>query len=481
MRKGWIFLIVILLLTAGGGAVGAANYYAQDNHLPQNFRVGGMQVGGLLPEEALQQVQTRISELESTETVGQPSVQDGTKPASRTLHELGMKLTADDAVAALERYRDRSWWERVQQRLQGETAASYDVSVSWDEAVLEREVRKAWQSSVGAPPQDAKRVINSADEVVYTPEVMGTELDVRHLTAQVKKLAPIDLSNGGSGGSGVKLHSLELPLVEKIPKVTVAKLKEEGIERKIAEFTTSFQTSAAGRSHNVTVTAKSLNDTLLMPDEVFEYGKIVDKADKTYGYREAPVIVKGKLTPGVGGGICQVSSTLYNAILQAGLDVVERRNHSLVVHYLPPGLDATFADGYVNFRFRNSTGKQLLIRTVVQDKHVTVKLFGTLPENVSYRTETEQVKVLQPNIKYVGNPALQLGKEQRLQKGEPGYIVDTFRVKYVDGKQVARDKMPRSSYKAQDELIAVHPDDPRLKPQDMTPPPPSTPGPIEPV
>ncbi|MDB4867555.1 MAG: vanomycin resistance protein VanB [Cohnella sp.] len=487
MKKGWIFAIVFMLLTAGAGAAGAAYYYGKDNRLPQEFTVGGFQVGGLTASAALEQIQARIAELEDTRVVGLPSVPNGTsdrKLASRTLKQLGMKLMADDAQSALEQHRDRGWWDRVVQRVKGETNVSYDVSVKWDDTVLERELWQTWGSAVGVAPKNAKRKINSQDEVVYTPEIPGTHLDVPGLAGLVKKLAPVSLANGGSGGTGVKSHNVALPMVVKAPPVTVASLKAEGIERKITEFTTSFATSAAGRSHNVTVTAMALNNTLLKPDEVFGYGKIVDKADKVYGYREAPVIVKGKLTPGIGGGICQVSSTLYNAILQVGLDVVERRNHSLVVHYLPPGLDATFADGYVNFRFRNSTGKQLLIRTEVHDKHLTVKLFGTLPDNVSYQTETEQIKVVEPRIKYVGNPTLKLGTQQRLQKGEPGYVVDTYRVKYVDGKQVARDKMPRSNYRAQDELIAVHPDDPRLKPQDTTPPPsqdPTKQGPVEPV
>ena len=253
------------------------------------------------------------------------------------------------------------------------------------------------------------------------------------------------------------LRVVELPLVTTTPDVTVASLKAEGLDRKIAEFTTSFTTSGEGRSHNVTVAAKALNETLLMPGDIFEYGKIVAKADKEYGYMEAPVILKGKLTPGIGGGICQVSSTLYNAALLAGLEIVERRNHSLVVHYLPVGLDATFADGYVNFKFKNSTGKQLLIRTVVADKKLTVKLFGSMPTNISYSTETVQVKVNQPKVQYVANAKLGLGKQETLQSGEAGYVVESYRIKSVDGDVVDRTRLSKDTYRAQDTLIAVNP------------------------
>lgn len=482
MKKGLIITLVTSVLVLGGGAAGTAAYayqYGKDDRLPERFTIGGWQAGGMSAAAALEQLRVRLEEPGNVkvEALAPDSAasRGGKTLPSLTLKQLGLKLDAADAAQAIQRYRELKWWDRALQRFKGEAGASYPITVGWDDAALDREARGAWGGVGGAVPRDAKREINDRDEVVYTPEVLGTQVDWKTLTADVKKLAPSSLVDEGGN------KTVNVPLIATSPKVTVASLKEEGIDRKIAEFTTSFTTSASGRSHNVTAAAKALNETLLAPGEVFEYGKIVEKAQKEYGYKEAPVILKGKLTPGIGGGICQVSSTLYNAILMAGLDVVERRNHSLVVHYLPPGLDATYADGYVNFRFRNSTGKQLLIRTVVENKRVTIKLFGTLPDNVSYRTETKQLKTIPPQTKYVANDKLTLGQQERLQKGEPGYVVDTYRIKLVNGKVESREKLPRSSYMPQEELIAVHPDDPRLNPLDTTPAPSVPEGPVEPV
>src|SRR5690606_20121148 len=114
----------------------------------------------------------------------------------------------------------------------------------------------------------------------------------------------------------------------------------------------------------------------------------IARAEELYEYREAPVILNGKLVPGIGCGICQVSSTLYNAVLRSGLEIVERRNHSLPVAYLPIGQDATYAGGAINFRFKNTTGKHLIIRTEVKDRELIVKLFGTMPDNVRYDVES---------------------------------------------------------------------------------------------
>jgi vancomycin resistance protein YoaR len=478
VRKRWLLTLSLILAAAGAGIAGTAYVYGKDDRLPAGFTVGGMEVGGQPAGLSLAQLLTRVSELEQTKVTASTSsaTSDGRPLRKVTFKEFGLRIDASVAVRALEKYRDRSWWERSLYRLRREDNFSYRVSISWDNATLARVARQAWDGAGGTPPQDAKRQINERDEVVYTPEAAGVKVDWAALTDRVKKLAPADLRPA----SAMQPLAVRVPMVRAAPRITVASLKEEGIDRKISEFTTSFTSSAAGRSHNVTAAARALNETLLQPGEIFEYGRIVDKADKEYGYREAPVIIKGKLTPGIGGGICQVSSTLYNAILQAGLDVVERRNHSLAVHYLPPGLDATFADGYVNFRFRNSTGKQLLIRTVVQNKRVTVKLFGTLPDHVAYRTETRQLKVIEPQTQYVGSASVAPGSEKRLQKGQPGYLVDTYRIKLMNGREVSRERLPRSHYRPQDELVAVHTGDSRLNPPD--PAPPAEPdGPVEPM
>ncbi|MFC5700824.1 VanW family protein [Cohnella faecalis] len=482
MKKGWMWTGVATVVLAAGVGIGTVYYYGSDDTLPDGVTVGGLSVGKQSPEDAIGQLKARIAELEGTKVTIASS--ERMKDA-RSLKELGMKIETEDFIGKLEKYRDASWWERARLRMDNELAADHGFQVQWDDKVLEKKIESYWGGFSGEKPIEATRTINERDEVVYTEERPGTALDLAALKKSVKALQPTSLSEGAVGGSKLLSRSLPLPIVETVPNVTLAKLKEEGIERKIAEFTTSFTSSAAGRSYNVTAAAKALNDTLLMPGDVFQYGDIVSKAEKEYGWKEAPVIVKGKLTPGIGGGICQVSSTLYNAILEAGLDVVERRNHSLVVHYLPPGLDATFADGYVNFRFRNSTGKQLLIRTVVEDKRLTVKLFGTMPDNVVYRTETEQIKVVAPKVTYVANSKLALGSSDTLQKGEPGYVVDTYRLKYVDGKLVERKKLNRSTYKAQAELVAVNPADPLLHPEGgaapSPAPAPADEGPVEPV
>jgi len=223
----------------------------------------------------------------------------------------------------------------------------------------------------------------------------------------------------------------------------------------LSSFTTDFSSSAAGRAYNVTMTAKTLNNWDLAPGEIFDYKKVIALTRENYGYREAPVILNGELVPGIGGGICQVSSTLYNAALLAGLEMVERRNHSLPVSYLPKGQDATFAEGAINFRFKNTTGKHLIIRTVVSGGKLTIKLFGTLPGNVSYAIESKTVKVIDPPVKEIASQAVPSGGRLLLSSGKSGYIVETYRTKIKDGKTVSRERVSRDTYRAQPSVYGV--------------------------
>lgn len=261
-------------------------------------------------------------------------------------------------------------------------------------------------------------------------------------------------SKGSKPGDGLKLQ-IALPIYEEAPPVTVKSLQAQGIERKIIEFSTPIIDASAGRLHNVKAPAAVIQDMLLKPGEIFDYAKVVEQAEKQFGFQESKVILNGKLVNGVGGGICQVSTTLYNAALLSGLEIVERRNHTLPISYAPIGLDATFSSGWINFRFRNSTGAYLLIRTETTKAKFTVKLFGRMPGDMSYEVETRKLKEIPPGVQYVSNPQLKANERVKLVDGKPGYVVETYRITKKNGTVIARDKISRDHYAPQPTIIAV--------------------------
>ncbi|RLM62479.1 hypothetical protein DVK08_19155, partial [Halorubrum sp. Atlit-9R] len=153
------------------------------------------------------------------------------------------------------------------------------------------------------------------------------------------------------------------------------------------------------------------------------------------------------------GGICQVSSTLYNAVLLAGLGIEERRNHSIPVSYLPLGQDATYAGGSINFKFKNTTGKHIIIRTEVKDRTLTVKLFGTMDSKDSYAIDSVTLKTIEPTTKETVSAQLSPGQTRTVQQGKQGYVVETYRTHFKDGEVVSRKKISRDTYKSQPTLI----------------------------
>lgn len=257
-----------------------------------------------------------------------------------------------------------------------------------------------WEEQRYSKPINAVRQIDGDDQIHYIPGRSARRLDWPKLGVALDKALPKDFT---ASGEPVRV---ELPFRQLEPDITVDGLRSEGIERKIVQLSTSLGSSSEGRVYNVNSAASTVDGLILKPGEIFDYAQIIAKAERTHGFREAPVIVNGQLEPGIGGGICQVSSTVYNAALRVGLDIVERRNHSLPVSYLPKGQDATYATGSINFRFKNNTGKHLLLRAAVQNRMLTVKFFGTFPSNVSYELESRTVHVLPIPEKTISNDSL---------------------------------------------------------------------------
>ncbi|XEC94697.1 VanW family protein [Paenibacillus tarimensis] len=444
-------------------AYGFLYYYGTQQTVPRGTVVGGAEIGGLTIGQALKELNRMWDEYENR-AVRIEANPHAAERSDWTLGELGFVVERDEVSALLLKLQEGTLLEKAEYRYH--FPRSHDLKLKWNRELFEKQIRAQWGWLEFSEPANAQRTITDNDEIVYRPHTDAYRLDMKTLFENVKKWAVAggnpDPESPDSAMISVfpiaaDMHqsTYALPLHTISPNLTLERLKEQGIDRKIASFTTDFSTSSEGRAFNVASTASTLDHWELAPGEVFDYRKVIHATEEHYGFREAPVILNGELVPGVGGGICQVSSTLYNAVLLAGLEIVERRNHSLPVSYLPTGRDATFADGYINFRFKNTTGKHLIIRTEVENRELTVKLFGTMPENVSYRIESKTVKVIEPPVREVQSAAVPPGGRIVLQNGKPGYEVDTYRIKLVDDAEVSREKISHDRYKPQTTTVGV--------------------------
>lgn len=470
MRITLVSLLVFIFL-AVIAVSGVVWKYGTSDAVPNGIIVGNIPLGGLPIDKSvaiLSDYEKSLLKRTITIKAGEPA----SDSKSWTAAELGYRAEFGAAKEALLKLREGNAWTRVLYRYK--LPKQFEISQSWSSDVFDAALRTQWGWIEKGEPQNASRTITTGDIVVYTSHKDAYRLDIRELTQQVNEWLFLDSESIGKELKG-NLASFEahLPLKVIHPEITLKKLKEEGIERLVMSFTTDFAFSDEGRAHNVTVTAESLNDWYLGPDEVFAYSELIAKAEKEHTYREAPVILNGKFVPGIGGGICQVSSTLYQAVLRAGLGIEQRRNHSLPVAYLPLGHDATYATDAIDFKFRNTTGKSLIIRTSVENKKLTIKLFGTMPNNESYEIESVTLDTIQPKTQQSVNPALPVGKTVIVDKGKPGYVVETFRTHLRDGKVVSRERVSKDTYRAQPTLIEIGPASPNATPSPQVTPTPS--------
>lgn len=468
LRITLVSLLVFILLAVAAAGVLIWNYAERDT-VPGGVTIGTIQLGGMPIDDAvtlLSRYEQSLLDRTITIKAGEPA----SDSQSWTAAELGYRAEFSEAKQALLKLREGHVWDRARYRYN--FPKQFKLSQSWTRDAFDAAVRKQWSWMEQGEPQDASRSITDGDKVIYTPHKNAYRLDIGALGEQVGEWTLLDAGEIGNEiiGESASLTAL-LPIKIIHPEVTLEKLKEEGIERLIMTFSTDFASSAEGRAHNVTVTAETLNDWHLAPGEVFSYAKLIAMAEKEHEYREAPVILNGKLVPGIGGGICQVSSTLYQAILRAGLEIVERRNHSLPVAYLPVGQDATYATDAIDFKFRNSTGKHLIIRTLVENRKLTVKLFGTMPDNISYDIESVTLKTVEPSVQQVVNVKLAVGQQRVVEQGKSGYVVETFRTLVEDGVEVSRESVSRDTYRAQPTVIEIGPSSPDATPPANTPAP----------
>mgnify|MGYP004519723783 FL=1 len=174
-----------------------------------------------------------------------------------------------------------------------------------------------------------------------------------------------------------------IPLKVTVPEITTKMIGTEAFPDLISEFSTKYSQSQRDRTTNLKLAAEKINGTVLMPGEVFSYNTVVGKRTIDAGYKEAKIYVNGEVVDGLGGGICQVSSTLYNAVLYANLEIVERRNHQFVPSYAGAGLDATVVYGSIDFQFKNTRNYPIKIQCSVDRGICNFQIYG-LKEETEY-------------------------------------------------------------------------------------------------
>lgn len=291
-------------------------------------------------------------------------------------------------------------------------------------------------------PQDARYAVVDGN-VIVEDEIDGRELDKDEAKNLLRGFAP------GSGDA-------HIPFVMKEAEIKASELSMELFSDVLGSYSTRYVTSNVSRANNVELAARYVNGTILLPGEEFSYNGIVGPRTAARGFREASVYERNQMVDGLGGGICQTSSTIYAAVLYADLEVVERHEHSLEISYAPLGMDATVAYGSLDFRFKNNTDMPIKISMSWGGGTVSAKIIGTNKnKNRTIKINTQTVSTTPYGVTEIKDDTLPEGKTVVDTPGFKGAVVDTYKVIYENGVEIENRFLHKSKYTMVNKVVRV--------------------------
>lgn len=250
--------------------------------------------------------------------------------------------------------------------------------------------------------------------------------------------------------------SYTIPLKTLSPNVKTSDIGIEAFPNLLSSYSTSFASSSSNRATNVSLATNKINGKVLMPGEVFSFNGTVGKRTPQAGFKVAGVYMNGQVATDYGGGICQVSSTLYNAVLRANLEIVDRSNHMFEVGYVPIGTDATVSWGAPDFKFKNSRSYPIKIVTSSSNRKCVVKFYGLKEseeydiEIVSYRTGSVPYRTT-----YTTDSSLAAGQQKVIQRGSNGAKSVAYRIRKKNGQVISKELLSKDTYDPHNQIIAV--------------------------
>ena len=433
-------LITGLLLTVAASA-GASLLPISTNRVMPNVHAGNRDLGGMSREQGvlkLLEFEDQLKEKNVTLTVQNTSRKLPLKSVDVDINEqtvMDRALQVGHTGPIWQR-----WNERV--RVRNETIR-IPLAVNLDRKKLKGKVNNLL-ADITSTPVDASFRITPDDNIEIIPGQKAYQVEHEALYDKLLMLV----------AHGVEPYEAEVALVDIEPTHTVESIKSMGIKGLLSSYSTKFNPDLVGRTYNVRVAAAALDGRMISPGEEVSFNKVVGPRSTEAGYKNAKIILNNEFVDGLGGGVCQVSSTLYNAVLLANLEVTDRDNHSLPVGYVPIGRDATVAYNYLDFRFKNNQDSYILIKSKVGNNSLTFKIYGNTDNKKDVAIKSWVVRVLEPEVIYEKDSNLAKGEQIIKQEGIRGYKAAGELIISQNGEETHK-PLPESLYRARNEIIAV--------------------------
>lgn len=401
--------------------------------------VNGVSIGGMSMEQALEALQSHTAQQSEAFAI---AITFGEKRWRITSEEVPVRFDTEEvlerAYALGRRGSLKQRYSDIQMLKNG--GASYATGLGYDKEKV-RELTDVVVSRIDQPATDAS--LYAFDPVqktfVFTPEQVGYAADADKLYRDVIEALDAKRYDAAIEVTGAPVQ----------PKVTQAALAP--MFGRISSFTTET-TKDSNRNTNIALSSEALNGKVVMPGETMSFNESTGQRTKAKGYKEAGAISGGQLIDDTGGGVCQTSSTLFNAVVRADLEIVDRTQHSWPSTYVPRGEDAAVDWPRLDFVFRNNTDFPVFILAWYEDQKVTVEVYGKMLENgTTIGLYSETIRTLTPSDEtlYTRDESMASGSSKVAKKKRTGYVVDTYKVYYdANGTELRREKLWQTTYRA---------------------------------
>lgn len=489
-----LFTVIPFAVIAIGAAVLGAYGRVPDGQVAPGVRVGDLDLGGRPLTEARTALAQWADRQIETPVLLQFPAETGIQRKWKTqARRLGLGLDTHALYDAVAKAGREGVLGQVSTFVSGAKQIVIAPPVTVDAAKLRAYLQRIARSALH--PAKNARLIPSGDGFVIARDAPGLGMDMEASTAAVTSAwnqfyaaspppagaAPESGSpaSGNTGGESAKATSqaasgspqtetpsastpenaapkaLTVTLTARATPAAITAQDLQQIDGPLGGYTTHFGGTGVSRGSNIALAVSHINGTLLQPGEVFSYNKVVGPRSGRAGFRMAPVIVHGELVPGIGGGICQVSSTLYNAVLLSDLKIVRRSHHAFPVHYLPAGRDATVVDGAIDFQFQNSTPAPIYIAGSTHRGRLTFRIYGKRVPGQEVSIELAGHTVQPAPVETERDPSVRAGHRVVVDKGHRGHRVTVYRVVRRNGEVVQRELISHDHYRPVPALVRI--------------------------
>ena len=439
MKKKIIIAIAVIVILAAGGFFymnHKVNSAVKDGKILNGVTCDGMSVGGMTKAEAKKLIESHMKEIHKENI----TLYVDEEKTDVKIESLGAMADADKTVEeAYALGRTGTIFEQYSDAKKKEHKLR--VYRQYDKAKFKKNVKKATKKIITEPRNASVKRKNG--KFVVVKEKTGYTMNMDETFANFKKSVE-------SGKSKAKLD-----VVKQKAKYTSKDMAQ--IKDVLGTYTTEYGGSPYGRKVNVANGASKINGSMVYPGETLSVYKTVSPFTKENGYALAGSYENGQTVQTYGGGICQVSTTLYNAVLRAELNVTERLNHSMTVHYVPLSADAAISGTDKDLKFTNNLDHPIYIQGTAGGSSITFTIYGkeyrASNRKVEYVSQTLSVRG--PSEKVIKDNTMEEGKRVVESNGRTGYTARLWKVVYIDGKETKRTQVNSSSYMSTPSVVRV--------------------------